>query len=126
MNLFRGRFGDLGGEVCFEKDSFSLGLGGRSTVPTGCYSMGIRPEAIVLSDSNSPSLTGRICNVEPRGPETVVTVAVGNEKLMLVTPPTDALHAGDPVGLDVDLNSLVFFAGDRNRRVELAVAGRFF
>lgn len=71
-------------------------------------------------------MKGRVKNVEPRGPEMVVTVEVDHEKLTLVTPPIESLRAGDAVGLDVDFDSLVFFGGDSNRRVELGVAGRKF
>jgi multiple sugar transport system ATP-binding protein len=56
----------------------------------------------------------------------VVTVETGHETLTLVTPPSDSLRTGDPVGLDIDFDSLVFFGGDSNRREEIAVAGRLF
>ena len=127
MNLLRGKFAMETGGVNFRKDSFTLPMGGaEGPVPPGYYTMGIRPEALSVSCSETPAISGHISNVEPRGPETVVTVGVGNEKLTLVTAPTDALHAGDPIGLDLDYASLVFFGGDSNRREELSVAGRTF
>jgi len=126
MNLLRGKFEGGTGDIRFARDGFSLALGQGETVPTGYFTMGIRPEGLSLCTSGDPALTGRIASVEPRGPEMVVTVAVGGERLKLVTPPTANLRAGDPVGLGVDYDSLVFFGGDSNRRVELAVAGRMF
>lgn len=126
MNLLRGKFAAESGGVVFKKDSFVIPMGGSGGTPGGFYTMGIRPEALSVSTAQTPAISGRIQNVEPRGPETVVTVGVGNEKLTLVTPPTDSLHAGDAIGLDVDYDSLVFFGGDSNRREELAVAGRVF
>ena len=126
MNLLRGKFSAGEDGVRFSKDGFSLAMGKGETAPSGYYTMGIRPEALRVSSEAAPAITGRINNVEPRGPETVVTVDVGIEQLTLVTPPTDALHAGDPVGLDLDYDSLVFFGGDSNRREPLEVAGRTF
>ena len=126
MNLLRGKFSANEDEVRFSKDGFSLSMGRGESAPAGYYTMGIRPEALRVSSEPVPAITGRINNVEPRGPETVVTVDVGIERLTLVTPPTDALRAGDPVGLDLDYDSLVFFGGDSNRREPLEVAGRTF
>lgn len=128
MNLLRGRFATRGGAVEFCKDGFCLAMGESAdgAAPAGFYTMGIRPEALCLSDSPAPAVTGRVHNVEPRGPEMVVTVETGNETLTLVTPPSDSLRPGDPVGLDIDFDSLVFFGGDSNRREEIAVAGRLF
>jgi len=126
MNLLRGKFAAESGEVSFQKDSFTLPMGGSGATPAGFYTVGIRPEALSVSSADTPAIIGRINNVEPRGPETVVTVSVGYETLTLVAPPTDVLHTGDPVGLDIDYESLVFFGGDSNRREELAVAGRIF
>lgn len=126
MNLMRGRFASGPQGVRFEKDSFTLNMGQTGKVPSGFYTMGIRPEALTVSSTDAPAITGRINNVEPRGPETVVTVDSGNERLTLVTQPTDALRAGDPIGLDLDYDSLVFFGGDSNRRESIEVAGRTF
>jgi len=56
----------------------------------------------------------------------VVTVSAGHESLTLVTPPSDSLHPGDAVGLKLDYDSVVFFGGDTNRRIDLKVAGRSF
>ncbi|QGY40556.1 ATP-binding cassette domain-containing protein [Pseudodesulfovibrio cashew] len=126
MNLMRGKFAAGPGGVRFEKDAFQLSIGPGQAAPSGYYTVGIRPEALSLSINDAPDLTGRIVNVEPRGPEAVVTVGVGNEHLKLVAPPAQTLRTGDSVGLDVDFDSLVFFGGDSNRRVELAVAGRVF
>jgi multiple sugar transport system ATP-binding protein len=127
MNLLRGRFASSSSGILFEKDAFNLTMSaGSGVVPTGYYTMGIRPEALRVSTADTPAITGRIDNVEPRGPETVVTVGAGNEKLTLVTPPSETLHAGDAIGLDIDYDSLVFFGGDSNRREEIAVGGRVF
>lgn len=127
MNLLRGRFASGPGGVRFEKDAFALNMSDTTgTVPGGYFTMGIRPEALTVSGSDTPAITGRISNVEPRGPETVITVDADHERLTLVTPPTDTLRAGDPIGLDLDYDSLVFFGGDSNRREEIVVAGRTF
>jgi len=126
MNLLRGRFASGPAGVRFEKDAFTLKMGESGKIPGGYYTMGIRPEALTVSASATPAISGRINNVEPRGPETVITVETGNEQLTLVTPPTDSLRAGDAIGLDLDYDSLVFFGGDSNRREAIEVAGRTF
>ena len=128
MNLLRGRFATDGGAIRFRKDGFALAMGESADgpAPTGFFTMGIRPEALSLSASAHPALAGRINNVEPRGPEMVVTVNVDNEMLKLVTPPVVGLRTGDPVGLDLDYESLVFFGGDSNRRESVEVAGRVY
>jgi len=126
MNLLRGRFAVSGDGVRFTKDAFSLSMGRGVIAPAGYFTMGIRPEALSVSSAPAPAISGRINNVEPRGPETVVTVDADDQRLTLVTPPTDSLCAGDPIGLDLDYDSLVFFGGDSNRRQALEVAGRTF
>lgn len=126
MNLLRGKFVMGEGGVRFAKDDFSLPMGAGVEAPSGYYTMGIRPEALSISSAEGPDIVGRINNVEPRGPETVLTVDVGHERLTLVTPPTESLHAGEPIGLNLDFDSLVFFGGDSNRREEIRVAGRVF
>jgi len=126
MNLLRGRFETGAGDTLFVRDGFSLSLGQGGSAPQGFYTLGIRPEGLRLATGDAPGLAGRVRSVEPRGPEMVVTVDVGGEDLKLVTPPDAGLHTGDPVGLDVDYDGLVFFGGDSNRRVELAVAGRIY
>jgi len=124
MNLLRGTFATDGGSIQFRKDAFSLSMGKAMYVPSGFYTMGIRPEALSVASKDDADLLGTIEIVEPRGPETVVTVGIGNENLKLVTSPTESLRTGDPIGLKVDHDSLVFFGGDSNRLVNLDVAGR--
>jgi multiple sugar transport system ATP-binding protein len=128
MNLLRGHFAAGDGCVNFVKDAFALRLteGGPSDVPGGYYTLGMRPESLRLARSGDAPMQGRIQNVEPRGPEVVVTVEVGGERLTLVVPPAEGLGVGDPVGLDVDFDSLVFFGGDSNRRTCVDVGGRAF
>lgn len=126
MNLLRGNFIFDSGTISFKKNSFVLPMGEGGDTPEGYYTLGIRPDALTLSSSEKPTVCGIVDNVEPRGPETVVTVKVENEKLTLVTKPTDELHIGDNVGLDIDFDSLVFFGGESNRREGVVVAGRIF
>jgi multiple sugar transport system ATP-binding protein len=124
MNLLRGRFERRDGRVWFSKGHFALPLGQGEVLPSGYYTLGVRPEALHLVPGPEADLQGMVMNLEPRGPETLVTIGVGGENLRLVVPPAAHLSIHDVAGLKVDYDSLVFFDGDSNRRVRLPVAGR--
>jgi multiple sugar transport system ATP-binding protein len=126
MNLVRGRFESEGGEIRFTKGAFSMGMGQGASVPGGYFTMGLRAESIRLVPREEAMLSGRVSLLEPRGPEAVLTVDVGLEKLKVIVPSDARLIEGEEVGLAVDHESLHFFDGDSNRTTSLELAGRVF
>ncbi len=122
MNLVRGKFeADLSG-VRFSKTDFTLSLkdtAPKGELPKGWYTVGIRPDVLRLVPEREGLLSGRVSLVEPRGPEMVLTVEVGMEKLKVVTPSGGRFLEGEPTGLSVDPDDLIFFDGDYNRRIEV-------
>ncbi len=128
MNLLRGKFSAAtDGSITFMKNNFSMKLESSSKVPTGLpegfLTMGIKPESLRLSSEETASIVGTVGLLEPRGPEAVLTVEAGLEKLKVIVPSDCQLLEGEPVGLSVDYDSLVFFGGDSNRRIDLNLSG---
>jgi multiple sugar transport system ATP-binding protein len=126
MNLLKGHFEHAPDGVRFVRDDFSLPVApAGAEVPQGQFTLGIRPESIRLAPTGSAGITGRVLLVEPRGPESVVTVAVGRELLKIVIPAAEAHpEEGDQTGLVVDPNALTFFESDHSRRIDLTFAPR--
>ena len=63
--------------------------------------MGIRPEDLRVVDGPAPSrLTGRVGVVEPLGPQTLLTVRVGEETLRVATEPDCVVRSGDVIHLE--------------------------
>ncbi|WP_461210679.1 ABC transporter ATP-binding protein [Desulfocurvus sp. DL9XJH121] len=127
MNLLWGRFQKDEAGAAFVKSGFSLPL----TLPASMaepskdyFILGIRPESLRLAAPGEAPLHGEVKVVEPRGPECVVTVEVAREPLKCVAPSGVDIRQGQTVGLAVDYDSLFFFGGDSNRRVDLHVTAR--
>jgi multiple sugar transport system ATP-binding protein len=124
MNLLRGKFSVDNTAASFNKGSLSIPMGTGNSVPEGFFTMGIRAESLQLAPRESAMLTGTVSLVEPRGPESVLTVDVGLEKIKAIVSPDVCLNEGEEVGLFVDRESLHFFEGDSNRKIDLNLAGR--
>lgn len=121
MNLVRGslRGGELGGGgLSFRAPGFVLPMpeAAGQGVPEGVYTLGLRAEALRLTRVGDAAITGRVALVEPRGADSVLSVAVGGEMLKVVTPATETACEGQEVGLCVPAAALCLFDGDTNRR----------
>ena len=101
-------------------------MGEGMSVPKKYFTMGIRAESMRLVPMDIAMLKGEVCLLEPRGPESVLTVKVGIEKIKAIVPSDVQLTDGEGVGLSVDGQSLIFFDGDTNRKTNLNLAGRLF
>ncbi len=126
MNLIWGKLGAEGPELVFREGHFSMRLGpaGACDMEEGRYRLGIRPESLRLAPESGAPLAGRVLLVEPRGPETVVTVEVASVRLKVLAPSSAHIEEGAATGLDVDSTSLVFFGGDSNRRIDTILTGQ--
>ncbi|MBE0555878.1 MAG: ABC transporter ATP-binding protein, partial [Proteobacteria bacterium] len=124
MNLVSGEFQMLDGIVHFVHDSLKIkageALSACAGAPSGIHAMGIRPDAIRLVPSTSAPIAGRIMLTELRGPEAVVTVAVGSLNLKVLTQPDTIYREGDSVGLSMDPSAILFYSKETSRRINLA------
>lgn len=83
MNLLKGRFDGATGRSVFKtNDGIVLPLPGSVSRSSGTEAFyGIRPEYFTISPASS-GIPARIVVVEPLGPETQVTVAVGTRTVV--------------------------------------------
>jgi multiple sugar transport system ATP-binding protein len=127
MNLLRGHLQAVENTMVFRRDSFSLPFTGASAtdsgIPKGFFTLGIRPESLQLVSKETAPLVGQVRLAEPRGPEVVVTVQVGSVQLKVVTPSVGYPEEGANVGVAVNFDTLVFFDGDTNRRIDVCLGG---
>ena len=126
MNLIKGNFSKTDETIVFSRSHFSLPLGElpeTCDLPTSIHTVGIRPESIALVQPEQTALRGEITLVEPRGPETVVTVACDKVTLKVVAPLGTLYEKGDRVGLGMAPETFVFFSNDTSRSVDIHFAG---
>ncbi len=122
MNLVRGRFVRDERGLRFEKHDFSLPLRAAQAdtqTPQGWFTLGMRPERLRLAAPEEAALHGVIQLVEPRGPETVLTLQVAGEAIKVVAPAGDRRLEGETAGLVIEDDALLFYDGDSGRRVDL-------
>ncbi len=80
--------------------------------------LGVRPEAVSISGEFDPkSLTGKVLRIEPRGPDQLVTVSVGDRPIRLRTASGAAPRVGDRVPLSLDLARASLFDGETGERI---------
>ena len=79
--------------------------------------LGVRPEALRFVPPAGAPLSGRAVVVEPRGPQTVVTVEIGGVLLKVLSPTIDCPAEASDVGLPAEPGSLVLFSGVTGRRL---------
>lgn len=123
MNLVHGKFAPHGEGMGFVSGRFALPLPETDGLPQGYCTMGIRPEALRLVDQASAMLTGTVTLLEPRGPESVLTLDVGGKRIKALVPSGVRLDEGAQAGLALDYGSVLFFEGDRNRRMDFNLSG---
>lgn len=127
MNLIHGAFSSDEFGTAFVKKNFTIPLSLKSTPPRlpekKEHILGIRPESISVTSLEKAGLSGKILFVEPRGPETVLTVESNNVHLKVVAPSVHQYEEGSLVGLGVKPETFVFFSNDTNRIVDINFAG---
>lgn len=121
MNLLPGEVADAGKR--FVSGGLSLDLPGPERLQKGNYTLGLRPESLRLCPPGQGDLDGTVALVESRGPDAVVTVGVGTTSLAVVLPAAERPLAGQAVGIAILPETLVFFDGDTNRRLDAASPG---
>jgi multiple sugar transport system ATP-binding protein len=116
-------------EVMIDGDHVSLKDGGagftfpadvlsRVTRNGGGLTLGVRPEAVLLSHDPAPGhLAGRTTNIEPLGSHDIVDVALGGTVLRARTPSGFVSGEGQEVWVDLDPGQAHFF--DRDSQLNL-------
>lgn len=88
---------------------------GRTEVPDGCYSLGIRPENIKFSEGSS--LTCTVDVVETLGNEKVVLgTTTSNERITCRCKPELNVHPGDEFQFTLDMTKIHLFSKDGEER----------
>jgi len=92
-------------------------------VPAGGF-VGLRPENVLLKAAGQGQIPGTVELVEALGAETLVYVSTeGGAQLVARQNSRTALHAGNPVGINIDADSAhLFDAGGRITRTGAAAA----
>ena len=121
MNLVEGTVASSNEAARFVKNAFELPLTAflAGLVPDHQphVTLGIRPEAIRLTAADQSDTAGRVTLVEPRGPESVVTLNVADVHLKALVSSSDFPPEGTTVGLSLDPEKLVLFSGESNRNL---------
>ncbi|EFK06975.1 ABC transporter, ATP-binding protein [delta proteobacterium NaphS2] len=125
MNLIRGRLECREEGVVMKSDTFALRL--TKTPPVdhrlseNLFTMGIRAESLTIAPAETAPLIGTVLSSEPKGAEVVLTLKVDSTRLKMTVPSTAHLSEGETTGIGVDLDSLIFFDGDTNRRIDVTL-----
>ncbi|WP_198083442.1 ABC transporter ATP-binding protein [Variovorax sp. E3] len=82
---------------------------------SGLADFGIRPEHLSVSDSSGPNIAGLISLIEPLGADTLVSVAVGDHKLLARLPGDATPRLGDPIRLSFNPSKSALFAAEGQR-----------
>jgi multiple sugar transport system ATP-binding protein len=82
-----------------------------------CF-LGIRPEEFKLVDNDDVAIKGVIDVVEPTGPDTMVTVKVGEHSIVARAEPRFQGRRGDQVRFGVDRQSINLFDAKTEVRIE--------
>jgi multiple sugar transport system ATP-binding protein len=123
MNLLRGKFEGANGKIGFNTGAFILPIPETPALPQGFCTLGIRPEALHVVPADGAALTGEVVLLEPRGPESVLTVDVGLTRLKALVPSDARLTEGESVGLRLDYETVKFFDGEKYRSMEFKLSG---
>lgn len=121
MNLVRGQLvRDQHGTI-FRRDNFALPLP-ASAVPEQLSSkapvvLGVRPESISFAPSSDGALQGVVTMIEPRGPDTVVTLDVCGVTLLALVPSAERPADGSLHSVVFDASRFVLFSGETGHRI---------
>lgn len=123
MNLSRGKFATQGDTLVFRTSAFTLPLCAVSALSTypaeHAFSLGIKPERVILTAPDAGMLSGTVTMAEPRGHESVLSIDVHGEAFKIVVPVADHMCEGTTVGLNLPGDALTFFDGETNTRVNI-------
>ena len=123
MNLIRGKVDGSGGGLSFARDGFALtlpdGIALDPAEAAGQVVLGLRPEAIRLAPQDSDTLAATVQQVEPRGPEAVLTLDCAGQSLKVIVPASGRPQEGADVHLAFDRSALVLFSGKTDMRLPL-------
>ncbi|MER8760365.1 sn-glycerol-3-phosphate ABC transporter ATP-binding protein UgpC [Mesorhizobium sp. M0976] len=121
MNFLAGRLVPDSEGVRFQASSVSIVLPtrNRQVGSERPVMLGIRPEELRTVAENRASIIGEIDVVEPTGPETMVTVQVGENAIIARLPPRFAGRRKEPIFLAVDPASVNLFDPDSEQRIDI-------
>ncbi|MXN17817.1 ATP-binding cassette domain-containing protein [Pseudooceanicola sp. GBMRC 2024] len=104
----------------FEAGALRLPL--VTDLPAGALTLGLRPQALRITAPEGAALSGTLRQLEPRGPEAVVTLDCAGRAIKVVVPSGTALpEPGQRAGLAVPDTALVAFDGDTNLRLSARI-----
>ncbi|MER8423531.1 sn-glycerol-3-phosphate ABC transporter ATP-binding protein UgpC [Mesorhizobium sp. M1403] len=121
MNFLAGRLVPDSEGVRFQASGVSIVLPTRNRQVDSerPVMLGIRPEELRTVAENRASIIGEIDVVEPTGPETMVTVQVGENAIIARLPPRFAGRRKEPIFLAVDPASVNLFDPDSEQRINI-------
>ncbi|MER8583464.1 sn-glycerol-3-phosphate ABC transporter ATP-binding protein UgpC [Mesorhizobium sp. M1423] len=121
MNFLAGRLVPDSEGVRFQASGVSIVLPTRNRQVDSerPVMLGIRPEELRTVAENRASIIGEIDVVEPTGPETMVTVQVGENAIIARLPPRFAGRRKEPIFLAVDPASVNLFDPDSEQRIDI-------
>lgn len=120
MNLMRGVVRKSGAGWEFGNEDLKIGLDAVASAGEGQeVFLGVRPEHVRLAQGGRMTIDGTVFVVEPMGSVTYVTVNVGKTALTLQHSGELKLEAGASVKLQLDSDSLLFYAVDSGKRLPL-------
>jgi multiple sugar transport system ATP-binding protein len=121
MNFLPGRLVRNADCVRFEASGVSMAMlaSNPAEVSERPVVLGIRPEELKVAARDQASVTGMIDVVEPTGPETMVTVQVGERSVTARVPPRFAGQRNEAIFLTVDPASINLFDPDTEQRIDI-------
>ncbi|MER8379529.1 sn-glycerol-3-phosphate ABC transporter ATP-binding protein UgpC [Mesorhizobium sp. M1399] len=121
MNFLAGRLVPDSEGVRFQASGVSIVLPtrNRQVGSERPVMLGIRPEELRTVAENRASIIGEIDVVELTGPETMVTVQVGENAIIARLPPRFAGRRKEPIFLAVDPASVNLFDPDSEQRIDI-------
>jgi multiple sugar transport system ATP-binding protein len=120
MNLIRGVVRKAGAGWEFSNEDLKIGLDTMASTDDGReVFLGVRPEHVKLAEQGGATINGTVSVVEPMGSVTYLTVGVGNTALTLQHSGELKLEAGASVKLQLDSDSLLFYAVDSGKKLPL-------
>jgi multiple sugar transport system ATP-binding protein len=121
MNFLPGRLVRDADGVRFEASGVSIALlaSNPAVISERPVILGMRAEELKVAARDQASVTGVIDVVEPTGPETIVTVQVGDRSVTARVPPRFAGQRNEAIFLTVDPASINLFDPDTERRIDI-------
>ncbi|TIO05411.1 sn-glycerol-3-phosphate ABC transporter ATP-binding protein UgpC [Mesorhizobium sp.] len=121
MNFLPGQLVREAGGVRFEASGVSIAMPARkpAEISERPVILGMRPEELKVAARDQASVTGVIDVVEPTGPETMVTVQVGDRSVIARVPPRFAGQRNETIFFTVDPASINLFDPDTEQRIDI-------